>query len=185
MYRKQLSLVIEPGHPAYEWAKKQSDSVSAFGHIGTHIDCYESEPEKADYEVSVAIINWTDKMPSENDLESLDISGKALVLFTGNIEKNGYGTSEYGAMNTVLESKTLDFILSKSPAFIVIDSYGIGAHGEEHIAFDKRCELNDCFVIENVILSEVVISSLQKLKISFDKLSKSTGKRCMVTAVCA
>ncbi len=46
MYEKQLSLVIEPGHPAYEWAKNQSDSVSAFGHIGTHIDCYESEPEK-------------------------------------------------------------------------------------------------------------------------------------------
>jgi hypothetical protein len=185
MYKKQLSLVIETGHPAYEWAKKQSDSVSAFGHIGTHIDCYESEPEKANYEVSAAILNCTDKMPSENDLGTLDISGKALVLFTGNIEKNGYGTSEYGAMNTVLESKTLDFILSKSPAFIVIDSYGIGAHGEEHIAFDKRCESNDCFVIENVILSPVVISSLQKLKISFDKSSKSTGKRCIVTAICA
>ena len=185
MYKKQLSLVIEAGHPAYEWAKKQSDSVRAFGHIGTHIDCYESEPEKANYEVNAAIINCTDKMPSEKNLETLDISGKALVLFTGNIEKNGYGTSEYGAMNTVLNSKILDFILLKSPAFIIIDSYGIGAHGEEHIAFDKRCESNDCFVIENVILSQVVIASLQKLIISFDKSSKSTGKKCIVTAICA
>lgn len=185
MYKKNLSLIVEKGHPAYEWAKIQSDAVSAFGHIGTHIDCYDSEPEKTDYEVEAVTINCTENMPSVNDFCSLDISGKALILFTGNIEKNDYGTPKYASMNTSLHSDVLDFILLKSPLFIIIDSYGIGAHGDEHIGFDKRCESKGCFVIENVNLSLAIITSLRKLKISFDKLSASTGKQCQITAICA
>jgi kynurenine formamidase len=184
MYKKQLSLLIEEGHPAYEWAKKQSDSVSAFGHIGTHIDCYESEPEQAKYEVAAQVIDCTDRMPLLSDFEHLDISGKALVIFTGNVEINGYGTPDYGAMDTSLKTEVVDCILAKAPAFIVIDSYGIGSHGDEHIRFDKRCESNGCFVIENVNLSRAVVGKINKLQVEFDKSSQSTGKRCEVTALC-
>ena len=185
MREENISLIVEKGHSAYEWAKRQSDAVSAFGHIGTHIDCYDAEPEKSNYEVEALTINCTEKMPSLSDVASVNISGKALVLFTGNIEKNDYGTSEYASMNTALHTDVLDALLSKSPLFIVIDSYGIAAHGDEHIGFDKRCESKGCFVIENVNLSLALTTSLQKLKISFDKSSKSTGKRCQVTAICA
>ena len=185
MYEENISLVVEEGHSAYEWAKRQSDAVSAFGHIGTHIDCYEAEPEKADYEVEAVTINCTEKMPSVNDFDALDISGKAIILFTGNSEKNEYGTPEYASRNTALQSDVLDVLLLNSPLFIVIDSYGIGAHGDEHIGFDKRCESKGCFVIENVNLSLALTASLRKLRISFDKSSKSTGKRCQVTAICS
>ena len=184
MYHANLSLVIEEGHPAFEWAKKQSDSVHAFGHIGTHIDCYESTPEKRAYEVSSVVIDCTEKMPSVEGIESQCLSGKALVLFTGNVERNRYGTPAYGAMATSLDREVLDTILRQSPAFIVIDSYGIGAHGEEHIRFDKTCEANGCFVIENVNLSQNHIHSLKKLRISFDRLADSTGKRCDVQGLC-
>ena len=184
MSEENLTLVIDSGHPSYEWAKRQSDSVGAMGHIGTHIDCYDSEPEQSDYQVEAISINCTAGMPSVDDLGDLTLFGKALVLFTGNLEKNGYGTPEYGAMNTALQSELLDFILAKSPLFIAIDSYGIGAHGDEHIGFDKRCESKGCFVIENINLTEAISNSLQQLKISFDKSSKSTGKRCQVNAVC-
>lgn len=185
MHKEPLSLLIEEGHPAYEWAKKQSDSVSAFGHIGTHIDCYESEPAEAKYEVEAEILDCTNGMPSTNDIEHLDISSKALVLFTGNIERNSYGTPDYGAMDTSVTAKVLDALLEKSPAFIVIDSYGIGTHGDEHIRFDKRCESKGCFVIENVNLSKITVSTIKKLQIEFDKSSQSTGKRCEVIALCA
>lgn len=184
MHKEQLSLLVEEGHPAYEWAKKQSDSVSAFGHIGTHIDCYDSEPEKAKYEVEAEVLDCTVRMPLLSDISGSDFSGKALVLFTGNIERNIYGTPEYGAMDTSITADVLDCILEKTPAFIVIDSYGIGSHGDEHIRFDKRCESNGCFVIENVNLSQSVIGTIKKLQIEFDKSSKSTGKRCKVTALC-
>jgi kynurenine formamidase len=184
MHKEQLSLLVEKGHPAYEWAKKQSDSVSAFGHIGTHIDCYESEPAQAKYEVEAVVVDCTDSMPLISDFEHLDISGKALVMFTGNVEQNGYGTSDYGAMDTSISTDVVDLILQKTPAFIVIDSYGIGSHGDEHIRFDKRCESKGCFVIENVNLSKAVIGKINKLQIEFDKSSQSTGKRCEITALC-
>jgi hypothetical protein len=64
-----------------------------------------------------------------------------------------------------------------------MDSYGIGAHGEEHISFDKRCESMGCFVIENVNLSQRVALIVQALNISFDNSSASTGRRCQVTAL--
>ena len=185
MHKEQLSLFVEEGHPAYEWAKKQSDSVSAFGHIGTHIDCYGSEPDKAKYEVEAVVLDCTNRMPLLTDIECLNISGKALVLFTGNIEKNNYGTLDYGTMDTSITEEILECILEKTPAFIVIDSYGIGAHGDEHIQFDKSCESNGCFVIENVNLSKAVVGKIKKLQINFDKSSTSTGKKCHLTAVCA
>ncbi len=184
MFHVNLSLVIEEGHPAYVWAKKQSDSVHAFGHIGTHIDCYESTPEKSEYEVACVVVDCTGNMPSVDDVKVLSLSGKALVLFTGNIERNAYGTSDYGTMDTSLDRETLDMMLRQSPAFIVIDSYGIGAHGEEHIRFDKTCESYGCFVIENVNLSQTHIHSLKKVHISFDLLAESTGKRCDVQGLC-
>ncbi|MGF1793364.1 hypothetical protein L4D21_22490 [Photobacterium profundum] len=122
-------------------------------------------------------------MPTLAQVETLNLSGKSLVLYTGNFEKNGYGNSNYGAKSTVLNSDVLDSILNSSPMFIAIDSYGIGAHGDEHISFDKRCEENNCFVIENICLTKVMLGTLDSLEISFDPTSASTGKRCDVIAV--
>ncbi len=184
MYKKSLSLLVAKGHPAYEWAKKQSDSVSAFGHIGTHIDCYDAEPEQAKYELEAELLDCTDRMPLLGDLEGVDIAGKALVLFTGNVERNTYGTADYGAMDTSISAEVLDCILEKAPAFIVIDSYGIGSHGDEHIRFDKRCESKGCFVIENVNLSRALVGAIKRLLIEIDKSSLSTGKPCQISAVC-
>ncbi|CAG36652.1 cyclase family protein [Desulfotalea psychrophila] len=182
MYEHDLSLVIDEDHPAYRWAKKQSDSVSALGHIGTHIDCYQHVPEKNDYQVETVVLDCSERMPLPAEIEGLDLSGKALVLFSGNLEKNGYGSPEYGAEKTILPSAVLDLILTKSPAFILIDSYGIGAHGEEHISFDKRCEAEKCFVIENVLLTASIVFSLTRLKIQFNRAFAATAIPCKLRA---
>lgn len=121
-------------------------------------------------------------MPTLEDIKCLDISNKALMLFTSNMQQNSYGTKEYGSFDTCLSSEVLDLILSKKPKFILIDSYGIGNHGEEHISFDKRCEAHDCFVIENVILKKEDVNFIKSLDITFDKEAKSTGKPCNITA---
>lgn len=181
--RQSISLSINADHPAYQWAKKQSDSVNAFGHIGTHIDCYTKVPKHHHYITDTLLLDCNQAMPCMSDIEKLDISGKSLVLFTANLENNGYGTPEYGKADTSLDSDVLDAILAKRPAFIVIDSYGIGTHGDEHISFDKRCEENDCFVIENVVLNHEMADRLTRLDIYFDITSASTGKRCEVTAI--
>ncbi|WP_255526889.1 hypothetical protein [Photobacterium sp. BZF1] len=181
--RLPISLVIDENHPAYQWAKKQSDSVNAFGHIGTHIDCYTKVPQHSHYTTDTIMLDCTLSMPGIGDIEKLDIAGKSLVLFTANLANNSYGTPQYGKADTALDSDVLDAILAKHPAFIFIDSYGIGAHGDEHISFDKRCEDNDCFVIENVVLNQQTASKLIQLDIQFDVTGASTGKRCEVTAI--
>ncbi|MCE5164339.1 MAG: cyclase family protein [Plesiomonas shigelloides] len=183
MNRENISIEISADHPAYQWAKRQSDSVNAMGHIGTHIDCYTKIPLETAYKTPVHIIDCSKAMPTLAQVESLQLSGKSLVLYTGNVEENGYGNPNYGAKSTVLKSDVLVSILKSSPMFIVIDSYGIGAHGDEHISFDKRCEENNCFVIENVYLTKSMLDTLDSLEISFDSTSSSTGKRCDVIAL--
>ncbi len=171
-----LSLELTEDHPAYQWAKRQSDSVSAMGHIGTHIDCYTREPEEAFYRVEAVVLDCRRGMPTMDTITPLNLSGKALVLYTGNLENNGYGNDIYAKTRTVLDSLVLDQILARSPAFIMIDSYGIGGHGGEHQMFDKRCEKHGCFVIENITLTETVAEKLAQLEIFVDKTIMSSGK---------
>lgn len=179
-----LHIEIPEEHPAYQWAKSQSDSVNAFGHIGTHIDCYTAAPSKNAYKVDVAIFDCTKAMPSASHFAEADVAGKAVILYTGVLESTGYGSDAYGKCNTFLEKEALTTLLENAPAFIVIDACGIGNHGEEHKSFDKQCEKQDCFVIENVLLTKDIVSSLRRLHITVDLESPSTGKRCQVLAEC-
>ena len=178
--KHQLNLNLSEDHPAYQWAKKQSDSVNAFGHIGTHIDCYSKVPEESHYELDFLLIDCLDGMPSASDIEDLELENKALILYTGVLDKYGYGTKSYGETNTFLSENVLDRILSKKPQFILIDACGIGNHGEEHIRFDQKCEQMSCFVIENILINSDMAMPLNKLEIIIDISSRSTGKTCKI-----
>lgn len=181
--RPKLSLELSQEHPAYIWAKKQSDSVNALGHIGTHIDCYTVSPSEANYELEVEWLDCRSSMPKISDIEKRNIRAKALVLYTDVLNKHGYGTEAYGKADTFLSEAVLDYILSLEPKFILIDSCGIGNHGEEHIRFDKKCEAKKCFVIENIFMNQAIAQSISKIKVKIETHSSSTGKPCEVYAV--
>lgn len=179
-----LHIEITEEHSAYRWAKSQSDSVNAIGHIGTHLDCYTTEPAKDTYKVDVAVFDCTKAMPTATQFAELDLAGKAVVLYTGVLDSVGYGGDAYGKSDTFLVQEALDTLLTRKPAFIVIDACGIGNHGEEHQRFDKQCEKQSCFVIENVLLSEDIVKSLRRICITVDLESTSTGKRCQIWGEC-
>lgn len=179
----KLSLELDKDHSAFLWAKKQSDSVNALGHIGTHIDCYTASPSEVSYELEVELINCFNNMPKIADIEKRNIRGKALILYTDVLNKHGYGTEKYGQANTFLSEIVLDYILSLEPKFILIDSCGIGNHGDEHIKFDKKCEHKDCFVIENIFMNKTIAKSIASIKIDIETRNSSTGKPCQVYAV--
>lgn len=180
---QRLSIEVNEDHPAYQWARRQSDSVAAFGHIGTHIDCYSKGPHKSEYQVETVVIDCRVAMPTMAMVKGLDMGGKGVVLYTGNLERHDYGTPAYGKCATHLTSEVLDHILGQGAAFILIDSYGIGAHGEEHISFDRRCEDHDCFVIENIRMTEAIAGQMKGVSIRFDRAGGVTGKPCEVTAL--
>ncbi|MBI9064379.1 MAG: hypothetical protein JEZ14_20510 [Marinilabiliaceae bacterium] len=178
----KIDIKLSDDHPAMIWAKTQSDTVNAIGHVGTHIDCYTKQPKKKAYKVLAQVIDCRQHMPSKEDLALYSFKNKALVLYTGTMAKCNYGTREYGEAQTFLDEHVLEAILAEAPQFILIDGCGIGQHGEEHIRFDKKCESMSCFVVENIFLDEPWASQIQALKIKIELAPESSGKPCEVHA---
>lgn len=180
-----LHIDLKPSHPAYAWLEKQADKIGAGGHFGTHIDCYTSTPQHSEYNLPIHILDCTGSMPTPHKATSLPLlSNRALVLYTGNMAANDYGTKSYfDNTDTSISEDTLKIILEKQPQFILIDSYGIGKHGNNHIALDKMCEQAECFIIENIRLTPEMVDKIQSLLITFDLNYPSTGKPCKVISM--
>ena len=178
-----LHIELEATHMAYEWLEKQSDKVGAKGHLGTHIDCYTSTPQQGELSLPVYILDCQKGMPTVEEATALPLlSGKALILYTGNLYQHGYGSSSYfSEMDTTIQRESLLQILSKSPQLILIDSYGIGKHGPDHIELDKLCETYGCYVVENISLSPESVKAIETICVTFDLDYPSTGKPCSVT----
>lgn len=116
-------------------------------------------------------------MPSMENLRDIEfLENKAVVLHTGNLEENGYGTEDYFSSETYLSEEILNAVLEKKPLFIIIDSHGIA----ENIDFDKICEANGCHVIENADLSCLGEEKNIQLRILINLDHLSSGKPCKV-----
>lgn len=175
----RLHLILDENSSAIKWADAQADRVGARGHVGTHLDCYTTVPEKSEYNITGIVLDCQNGMPMPEDIKSLTtIENMALLLHTANLEKNEYGTDVYFATESFLSEEVLHSILEKKPLFIVIDSHGIAEKGKVHIEFDKTCEANGCHVIENVDLSCIGNQKVIQLKILVNINHKSTGKPC-------
>lgn len=180
-----LHIELDINHPAYEWLEKQADKIGARGHFGTHIDCYTSAPSQNEYKLSAFILDCSHGMPTIEIAKALpSLHDKALILYTGNMYKNDYGTKSYfDQTDTSITKEVLTIILEKKPQFILIDSYGIGRHGENHISLDKQCEASDCYVIENVCIAPESVNQISDIHILFDLDYPSTGKPCKVNSI--
>lgn len=175
----RLHLILDKKSPAIRWADAQADKAGARGHVGTHLDCYTTAPEKSEYNITAIVLDCQNEMPNLEDIKSLTtLENMALLLHTANLEKNEYGTDMYFATETFLSVEVLNSILEKKPLFIIIDSHGIAEKGKKHIEFDKTCEANGCHVIENVDLSSIGNQKKVQLRILININYKSTGKPC-------
>ena len=178
-----LHIELDVSHPAYAWLEKQADKIGARGHFGTHIDCYTSIPVQSEFRLPVYILDCRQGMPTVKQMESLpSFNGRALVLYTGNMYKNEYGSKAYfDETDTSICQEVLKLILEKSPQLILIDSYGIGRHGQNHIELDKTCEASGCYVIENIRIAPDEVDRIENVQVFFDLDYPSTGKPCKVT----
>lgn len=155
------------------------------GHIGTHLDCYTAQPAVSECQVDAVVADCRRGMPTASDVRGLGCAGKALVLYTSALETHGYGAKGYGEANTFLEKSALQELLIDPPQFILIDGCGIGNHGEEHKRFDRLCEAGNCFVVENIKLTEDVARTMEQVLLRVDMSTSSTGKPCEVYALCS
>ena len=177
----KLHLQLPLSHSAYQWLKKQADKVGASGHIGTHMDCYTTLPTEPTTIVGCVVINHSEL--KSQDFTKIDLNKKALIIYTGNIEQNGYGPPQYSNLDSTIDKDILVNILQANPKFILIDSHGIAPHGKEHISNDILCERSNCFVIENVNLKRDTLTSIKNIEIAIDINNKSTGKPCRISCL--
>ncbi len=151
------------------------------GHIGTHIDCYVVAPQHQQYIIDAVVIDCRNGLPSNDYFKTLDVNRKAIVLYTGNMMKNGYATKEFFMYDTKLDNEGLNALLYNRPKFILIDSHGLGMFSQ-HRMFEMECENNGCFLIQCLNLKGEEILNVKKLKIEIDLEILSTGKPCKVYA---
>ena len=180
----KLHIELKNNKSISRWIETQADKVGAKGHIGTHLDCYTSAPQQKEYIISTYIIDCREAMPDDTFCQSLPmLNGKGLVLYTSNMEFNEYGSESYLSKSTFLSKSALSVLMAKSPKFILIDSHGIGAHGKEHIEYDKLCESIECHIIENIYLDSELIRTLKDIRIDVDIDNASTGKPCLIYSI--
>lgn len=178
-----LHIELDATHPAYAWLERQADRIGAKGHFGTHIDCYTSTPGQDELCLPVYMLDCRQGMPTPGKAAALPpLGGMALILHTGNMYRNDYGSKAYFDLtDTTLRRETLRRILDKSPRLILIDSYGIGKHGSDHMELDKTCEAAGCYVVENIRIIPEQAAHIKTVRVEFDLNYPSTGKPCTVT----
>ena len=149
------------------------------GHIGTHMDCYMEASRYKEYGTDAVVVDCRNGLPADEYFNNLDIEGKALVLYTGNMATNDYATKDFFMFDMKLNWDSLAALLYNHPKFILIDSHGLGMFSQ-HRLFDMECEKNGCFLIMCLMLEGEEILNIKKLKIEIDKEMPSTGKPCRV-----
>lgn len=174
-----LHIELDKEHSAFQWLETQADKIGARGHIGTHLDCYTCIPQKSEYQIKIHCMDCSSSMPDLADCQSMpNLKQAALLLYTGNMEQNGYGNKAYFEKDTTLSEEALKEILRHEPLFIMIDSHGIGSQGKVHIGLDKLCESNGCHVIENINMTSAIKNDIHNIKILIVIENPSTGKPC-------
>lgn len=53
----QLHITLEENSPAIKWTNTQADRIGARGHVGTHLDCYTTVPEKPEYNITAMVLD--------------------------------------------------------------------------------------------------------------------------------
>lgn len=177
LYTKELHLQLSDEDLAqFELDAKETERL---GHIGTHMDCYMEAPRYKEYVTDAVVVDCRNGLPADEYFNNLDIEGKALVLYTGNMATNDYATKDFFMFDMKLNWDSLAALLYNHPKFILIDSHGLGMFSQ-HRLFDMECEKNGCFLIMCLMLEGEEILNIKKLKIEIDKEMPSTGKPCRV-----
>jgi len=131
--------------------------VARSGHLGTHIDVDPSvsiPPER--FISSGPLINLSsvaDRLIEPSDLEQsqdgLDVyPGDFLLIHTGWLARK-YGQPEYFDQHPHLSDDAVDWIISKKPNMVGIDTPGL-ARRDRHSDVDRHLATHDIFVVENI-----------------------------------
>lgn len=121
------------------------------GHLGTHFDVMDKEfpleftKRKA---VCFDVTGIKEVTPQDVDTGLIEKDMFA-VFYTGQIEREEYGSREYFNGHPQLSHELIELLLEKQVSLIGIDCAGIRS-GREHTQADQKCADRNAFVIENL-----------------------------------
>lgn len=157
------------------------------GHLGTHFDVMNKEFPLDYFELRGIVFDVS--QCREDDICLSDSALKQVephmfvAFYTGYIEREGYGSSNYFTLHPQLSTNLIEALLEKNVSIIGVDFAGV-RRGKEHTPMDQRCAEHGVFVIENLCnLSEILYHGTQfQAYTSPMHFSDITGLPCRVIA---
>jgi kynurenine formamidase len=184
----RIDLTLEIDEDLWSTALKKT-TMSAFGHLGTHIDIRDKEFPLGYCSLPGRMFDV--RSVRGRDLEATDIpiqeigEGVCVLFYTGHLNETRYGTEEYSKTHPQLSRSLIDALIGRNVRIIGIDAAGI-RRGAEHSPTDQYCADRGVFVVENLanldILKEEVQGSGFILNTFPLRLKGATGLPCRVIA---
>lgn len=154
--RLDLTLQVDAGTVN---AITSHQEITAFGHLGTHIDVMDQEFSLDNFKRNGKLIDVSSISEREidiDDLKGVKIEVNDFVLFyTGFIDRVPYGTPEYFKTHPELSMQSIDLLIQKKVSLVGVDAPGL-RRGPDHPKVDRRCAERNIFVVENLINLEML-----------------------------
>lgn len=183
-----LTLQVSKMNKFYKWAEVQPNKGVVMGHVGTHIDIYETKQIPLEYMQTRGVLfdvsHITDREITSDDVD-LDYirPGDFVMLRTGCMERHPYGSGKYLKDSTLLSWELIEALCEEKIAFIGMDAPDI-RRGKEHIEAEKRLEKKGIYVVENMTnLKEVNRFEACKMLTMWLENEEATGIKCRVVAI--
>jgi len=185
-------MLVDLSIPVTEFTIKDAidyERITAFGHIGTHLDIMNMDFPLSYVKRNAIVFNVKGIFDRDIGIQDIDISlvnaEMFVVFYSGFIEEQAYGSKVYQTDHPQLSDALIDQLLQQKISLIGIDFAGV-RRGAEHRPKDQLCADQGVFIVENLCNLAAVVTG-QKVKhciintypVNFIELS---GLPCRVVA---
>jgi kynurenine formamidase len=185
---KRLDLTIEIDESRWSEAIEKR-KMSAFGHLGTHLDIMNKEFPLENTVLKGRILDVSSVRGKDIEVADVDltdvVAGDFVLFYSGFLKEVGFGTEEYAKNHPQLSEGLIRFLVGRKVSMIGIDAAGI-RRGAHHAPMDQYCADSGVLVVENLANLDVLSSSARRRRFTAYtfplRLRGATGLPCRVVA---
>lgn len=142
-----------PVTPEMRTTAEGNEKKTLTGHLGTHFDVMDKEfpldyVERPGVAFDVSAVTAREIGSKDIDLSKVR-EGMFVALYSGFIEREGYGSAAYFSEHPELSEELIEKLVEKKISVIGIDFAGM-RRGREHTPKDRYCADRGVFVVENL-----------------------------------
>ena len=160
-------MLVDLSIPVTEFTIKDAsdyERITAFGHIGTHIDIMDKQFPLTYIKRNAIVFNVRGIYERDIDIQDVDVSAIKPLMFvafySGFNEEQAYGSKAYQTDHPQLSDNLIDQLLRKKISLIGVDFAGV-RRGAEHRLKDQLCADHGVFIVENLCNLADVVTGLK------------------------